>query len=76
MSLTLLWSGRKWCYLAVVIDLYARRGIGWSLSDHPDTDLVLSALKMAFIQRGSPKGVMFHSDQGSQYASLRFRQQL
>jgi len=75
-DITYIWSGKKWCYLAVVIDLYARRVIGWSLSDHPDTDLVMSALEMAYIQRGCPKGVMFHSDQGSQYASLCFRQKL
>lgn len=75
-DITYIWAGNQWCYLAVVIDLFARRVVGWSLSDHPDADLVIKALEMAYEQRGRPKRVMFHSDQGSQYGSLRFRQLL
>ena len=63
-------------YLAVIIDLYARRVVGWSISKNPDASLVINALENAYQQRGKPKGLMFHSDQGSQYTSLRFRQRL
>lgn len=66
----------KWHYLAVVMDLYARRIVGWALSGSPDTDLVTKALDMAYEQRGKPQGLLFHSDQGSQYGSRHFRQRL
>lgn len=75
-DITYIWVNRQWHYLAVVIDLFKRRVVGWALSDRPDTELVLRALDHAWQTRGKPKGVMFHSDQGSQYASLRYRQQL
>jgi len=58
----------------VVIDLYSRRVVGWSLSASPDAELVVKALDMAFEQRGRPQGVMFHSDQGCQYTSRLLRQ--
>ncbi len=54
-------------YLAVVIDLFARKVIGWSMSLSPDSRLTGKALSMVYESRGKPKGVMFHSDQGSQY---------
>ncbi|EQB97982.1 transposase, OrfB [Photorhabdus temperata subsp. temperata M1021] len=54
-----------WHYLAVVLDLYCRRVVGWALSAKPDADLVVKALDMAYEQRGRPQNVMFHSDQGS-----------
>ncbi|MFV8449445.1 IS3 family transposase [Vibrio campbellii] len=75
-DITYIWSGSKWCYLAVVLDLFSRRVVGWSLSDRPDADLVCRALEMAWEQRGRPKNVMFHSDQGSQYSSRKYRQRL
>ncbi|ABA90068.1 transposase of ISPca13 [Syntrophotalea carbinolica DSM 2380] len=75
-DITYIWSQGRWVYLAVVLDLYARRIVGWSLSDRPDAELVISALDMAYQLRGNPRGVMFHSDQGSQYASKLFRQRL
>ena len=75
-DITYIWAGSRWTYLAVVIDLYARRVVGWSLSDRPDTDLTIRALEDAYNRRGKPQGIMFHSDQGSQYSSLRFRQRL
>jgi len=58
-----------WCYLAIVMDLYARRIVGFALSDSPNTQLTTSALKMAYHIRLKPKGVLFHSDQGSHYTS-------
>ncbi|WP_407332108.1 IS3 family transposase [Enterovibrio sp. 27052020O] len=75
-DITYIWAGQRWCYLAVVIDLYRRRVVGWAMSDSPDAALVTKALSMAYEQRGKPSGVMFHSDQGSQYGSRQFRQHL
>lgn len=75
-DITYVWSQDRWVYLAVVLDLYARRIVGWSLSERPDAGLVVTALDMAYQLRGKPLGVMFHSDQGSQYASKLFRQHL
>ena len=75
-DITYIWAEGQWHYLAVVLDLYSRRVIGWAFSAKPDTELVMKALELAHIQRGKPKQVMFHSDQGSQYAARRFQQQL
>ncbi|CCO44934.1 transposase (fragment) [Vibrio nigripulchritudo SOn1] len=75
-DITYIWAGQRWCYLAIVIDLYRRRVVGWSMSENPDAALVTKALSMAYQQRGRPHGVMFHSDQGSQYSSRQFRQHL
>ena len=75
-DITYVWAGGRWNYLAVVLDLYARRVVGWAMSDKPDAELVIKALEMAYQQRGCPSGVLFHSDQGSQYGSRAFRQRL
>lgn len=75
-DITYIWVNQQWFYLAVVLDLYRRRVVGWALSQHPDSQLVVKALTTAWQQRGKPKGIMFHSDQGSQYGSLKFRQAL
>ena len=75
-DITYIWAGGRWHYLAVVLDLYARRVIGWAMSRNPDALLVVKALELAYEQRGRPTGVMFHSDQGSQYGSRMFRQRL
>ncbi|HBN6548156.1 TPA: IS3 family transposase [Escherichia coli] len=75
-DITYLWAGNRWCYLAVVMDLFARRVIGWSLSAHADTALISSALRMAYETRGQPRDVVFHSDQGSQYTGLKYQQPL
>ncbi len=64
------WEG--WSYLATVIDLASRRVVGWALADHMRTELVEDALKMAFVTRRPDKGVIFHSDRGSQYTSLDY----
>jgi putative transposase len=68
------WEG--WLYLAVVIDLYARRVVGWSMQDHMRTDLVLSALTMAVGQRLPEPGLIAHSDRGAQYTSDDYRRAL
>ncbi|MCF5058652.1 IS3 family transposase [Pseudomonas proteolytica] len=75
-DITYIWAQGRWHYLAVVLDLYTRRTIGWALSTKPDAALVIKALDMAYEQRGKPQQVRFHSDQGSQYTSRLFRQRL
>ena len=75
-DVTYVWTGNRWAYLAVVIDLFARKAIGWSMSFSPDSALTGKALSMAFESRGKPKGPMFHSDQGCHYTSRRYRQLL
>jgi putative transposase len=63
--------------LAVVIDLFSRRVVGWSLQPDMRCDLVIDALQMAWLQSPDPAaGLIFHSDRGSQYASQPFRQAL
>ena len=63
------WAG--FLYLAVIIDAFSRRVVGWAMANHLRTDLVLEALEMAINQR-KPLAVIHHSDQGSQYTSLAF----
>ena len=75
-DITYIWAGSRWVYLAVVIDLYARRVVGWAISDKADANLTIRALENAYHRRGKLEGVLFHSDQGPQYGSLRFRQHL
>lgn len=65
------WEGNL--YLAVVLDVFSRRVVGWAMANHMRTELVLDALNMAVVRR-RPKGVIHHSDQGSQYTSLAFGQ--
>lgn len=69
-DVTYVWIGTRWAYLAVVMDLFARKPIGWAMSLSPDTNLTGKALSMAFESRGRPLNVMFHSDQGSHYISV------
>jgi transposase InsO family protein len=68
------WEG--WCYLATVIDLASRRVVGFALADHMRTSLVREALDMALRARRPARGLIFHSDRGSQYTSHEFRQLL
>jgi putative transposase len=66
-------TAKGWLYLAVVIDLYTRKIVGWKLADHMRADLVIEALQNACIQQSIKPGAVFHSDRGSQYGSGRFR---
>tara|TARA_R110002073_G_C9389834_1_gene573670 strand:+ start:456 stop:1253 length:798 start_codon:yes stop_codon:yes gene_type:complete len=75
-DVTYLWTGKRWAYLAVVLDLFSRQVVGWAMSNSADSELTTKALKLAYESRGRPRGLMFHSDQGCQYTSLRFRQTL
>ncbi len=61
-----------WYYIAVVLDLYARRIVGFAVSDSPDSVLTAKALQMAYQTRLKPSGVLFHSDQGTHYTSKKF----
>ena len=75
-DITFVNVGNRWGYCAMVMDLYARKIVGWAYSEHPDTPLTIRALRMAYETRGRPEGVLFHSDQGCQYTSYQFRQQV
>jgi putative transposase len=75
-DITYVWTGEGWLYLAVVLDLFSRLVVGWSMSEHIDTQLVLGALEMALEGRQPPQGLIHHSDRGSQYASAEYRQAL
>ena len=68
-DITYVWTQEGWLYLCVFIDLYSRAVIGWSMGNRIDSNLVCNALMMALWRRGFPKGVLVHSDRGSQYAS-------
>lgn len=68
-DISYVWTDEGWMYLAVVIDLYSRAVIGWSIQATMSRQLVCDALMMALWRRGFPRGVLFHSDRGSQYCS-------
>jgi putative transposase len=67
------WEG--WLYLVAVQDVFSRRIVGWSMADHMRTELVTDALQMALARRRPAPGLIWHSDQGSQFVSLAFGQQ-
>ena len=77
-DITYLRTREGWHYLAIVMDLHSRRIIGWALSAQITTELVLQALQNALVlwQPTHQAGLLFHSDRGSQYTSLRFQQAL
>lgn len=68
-DMTYLWTNEGWYYLAVVLDLYSRKVIGWAMSERMTARLVCDALTMALFRRKHPKGVIVHTDRGSQYCS-------
>lgn len=65
-----------WSYLAIVMDLYARNIVGFAVSDSPDSQLTAAALRMAYEIRLKPRGVLFHTDQGTHYTSKAFAAQI
>ena len=75
-DITYIWTAEGWLYLAVVIDLYSRKVVGWSMGSRMKAQLVCDALTMAIWQRNPDKGLIVHSDQGVQYASHQYRQLL
>ena len=60
-DVTYIWTGKRWAYLAVVLDLFARKPVGWAISFSPDSRLTMKALEMAWETRGKPVGVMFQA---------------
>lgn len=72
-DITYIHTQEGWLYLAVVIDLYSRQVVGWSMAEHMRTKLVNDALLMAVWKRKPEKGLMWHTDRGSQYASESHR---
>jgi putative transposase len=73
---TYLWTSEGWLFLAVVLDLFSRRVVGWSMQSRMTAQLVIDALLMALWRRGKPRELLHHSDQGSQYASEDFQRLL
>ena len=71
-----VWTRKGWLYLAVVLDLYSRRVIGWAVSNRMKRDLAIRALNMAIALRQPPKGCIHHSDRGSQYCSHDYQKLL
>lgn len=75
-DISYLWTAEGWLYLAVIIDLYSRRVIGWAVSNRLKRDLPIEALKRAIALRQPLPGVIHHSDHGSQYCSNDYRKLL
>jgi len=75
-DITFISTSSGWSYLAIVMDLYSRRIIGWSLTTHLRASLVVDAFKQAARTRAPGKNTIFHSDRGSQYGSVAFRNSL
>lgn len=75
-DITYIWTDEGWLYLAIVLDLFNREVIGWSLKPRMTSDIVMDALTMAWFRRKPAKGVLHHSDRGSQYASRTFQEKL
>lgn len=75
-DITYIWTDEGWLYLATVLDLYSRRIVGWSVKERLKDDLVIEAFEKACVNRNPQKGLIFHSDRGSQYASSEFRKKL
>lgn len=72
-DITYLWTDEGWLYLAIVLDLFNREVVGWSLKSRMTADIVTDALTMAWFRRKPALGLMHHSDRGSQYASEAFQ---
>ncbi len=75
-DITYIWTDEGWLYLAVVMDCYSRKVIGWAISERMTSKLVIDALLMAVWRRKMPSGVIVHSDRGSQYCSLAYQKLL
>jgi putative transposase len=75
-DITYIWTGEGWLYLAVILDLFSRQVIGWSMSERMTKELALNALTMAIRKRKPAKGLIHHTDRGSQYACGVYRKLL
>ena len=72
-DITYIWTAQGWLYLAVILDLFSPRVVGWATSFAPKADLACRAMEMAVVRRGRPQDLVHHSDRGIQYASTKFR---
>lgn len=75
-DITYIQTDEGWLYLAVVLDLYSRQVVGWSMQPHMQTSPVADALRMAWFRRRAEPGLISHSDRGSQYCSYVYQQTL
>ena len=75
-DITYIWTKEGWLYLAVVLDLFSRRIVGWSMQPSLNRSIVLDALQAALSQRQTGQAILHHSDRGSQYASGEYQQML
>jgi putative transposase len=75
-DISYIWTAEGWLYLAIVLDLYSRRIVGWATSDRLKKGLALKALSQAILMRQPPAGLIHHSDRGSQYCSDDYRRLL
>lgn len=75
-DITYVWTLEGWLYVAVVMDLFSRRIIGWAVEEHMRTSLCINALQMAYARKKPAPGLLHHSDRGSQYASYAYKEQL
>ena len=75
-DITYLWTHQGWLYVAVILDLFSRKVVGWSIDRRMTSELVKKALNMAVMYRQPPKGLLHHSDRGSQYASHAYQKEL
>jgi len=75
-DITYIWTREGWLYLAVILDLFSRQVVGWSLSTRMSRKLIMNALLMAIWRRRPASGLIFHSDRGSQYCSNDFQKML
>jgi putative transposase len=75
-DISYIWTGEGWLYLAVVLDLFARRVVGWAVSERLHKELALAALRKALAIRRPGAGLIHHSDRGSQYCSTAYQAEL
>jgi putative transposase len=75
-DISYIWTSEGWLYLAVILDLYSRRVIGWAVSNRMKRDLAIRALDMAVALRQPPEGCIHHTDRGSQYCSNEYQRRL
>ena len=75
-DITYVWTRQGWLYLAAVMDVFSRKIVGWCMRDRMSKNLVLDALEMAYRRQSPGRGLVFHSDRGSQYASHEYQKRL
>jgi len=75
-DITYIWTMEGWLYLCIILDLYSRKAVGWSMDSRITKELTADALSMAVMHRRPDEGLVFHSDRGVQYAAELFRKRL